>query len=601
MSDNYEFAKSTLPQGLSTESPFQNKQWNYVNDINGGVYSSQGTSLVQFDLSSIYNSSSLIDISTAFITIPIVYTSAYATDNAGTLVAPKANYSWASTGLKNGYFQLVHAADMTINGKQVEQFQPFLNSYVSFKLLSTMSQDDYAAYGYSLGMGRQLDNPQSLKYNGSGSMTAAAASVYPTFPSTTSPVGGNGMSNNSPFSLGTSNGGDQDAAGAQFTNAYNSGYFSRLLKCVDVAGQATSIYGNSATANIMSSTNLNTELKSTYQVLNGSYMTWYDTAVIRVCDILDSLKNYPLSKKFDGVLRLTINVGAVATSIKTTDNGMVTSLSTNTFTQTCPLMQSCLKNAAASVPATAIAIVSGLSIARAGSTNLAGGVNLALSGASHPMSACRFYYPSVTLKPEKLIPYIQENRSKKVCFTSILTNQINNVTAGSSFSSLIQSGVSGIRGILICPFLSGSTNGVSTGANYTGVTPFSQLLSPLDTAPATTAPISLTNLQVTIGGVNVKQSTLSPTFENFLEETALYEKLNNSDFGLSSGLISQFYWEQSRWYYIDCTRGNLADQMSPRNIVLSFNNNTLQTIDCLVFTERFEELVVDVDSGIITK
>lgn len=48
-SDNYQFAKSNAPQGLEHETPYMDEQWNFVNDINSGVYSS-GPSLVQFDL-----------------------------------------------------------------------------------------------------------------------------------------------------------------------------------------------------------------------------------------------------------------------------------------------------------------------------------------------------------------------------------------------------------------------------------------------------------------------------------------------------------------------------------------------------------------------
>jgi hypothetical protein len=600
MSDNYEFEKSRIPQGISQESPYVRKDWQYVNDINGSVYSSQGTALVQFDLSSIYNSSQLIDISQAFITIPIVYSSAYTSNTAnGALVAPTAGNGWANTGLKSGYFQLVHAADLQVNGKQIEQYQPYLNSYVSFKMLSELDQDSYNAFGVSLGMGRQLDNFQSIRYNGTSTLSANAATAYPAAPNVI-PVTGNGVTNNVPFSLGTADFGDEAALGAQFTGCYNNGLYSRLIKPVDLTGgQATNLYGNSATANIMSSSNLNNEFKSTYQVLNTNYGVWYDTAIVRVQDILNSMKHWPLSKKFDGVLKLYLNVGAVGSLCTGANGAMVSSLASNTFTNTCPLMQTALS----ALPATTTGIVSGISIAKAGPTNIFGGVNLALSNGAHPMTACRFYYPAVVMKPEESISYIRENRAKKVCFTSVLTNVINGVTAASSYSQLIQSGVTGIRGLLICPFISGTVNGLPTTANtnLTGVTSFSQLLSPFDSAPATTAPISLTNLQVTIGGQNVKQSTLFYTYENFLEEVSLYEKLNGSDFGLSTGLLSQFAWEQSRWYYIDCTRGEKADQLTPRNIVLSFNNNTLQTCDYIVFTERFEEVVVDVESGIVTK
>ena len=160
MTDHYLLAKSTVPQNIDENTPFVSKNWNYINDINGGVYqNSSGLSLVQFDLSSIYNSTQMLDPSTSFLAIPISYVSAY-TDGTN-LVAPVAG-SYASTALKNGFFQLVHGVDLAINGRQVESFTPNINSYVTFKMLSSMSQDDLATYGSTLGMGQYLDDYESL-------------------------------------------------------------------------------------------------------------------------------------------------------------------------------------------------------------------------------------------------------------------------------------------------------------------------------------------------------------------------------------------------------------------------------------------------------
>jgi hypothetical protein len=73
-----------------------------------------------------------------------------------------------------------------------------------------------------------------------------------------------------------------------------------------------------------------------------------------------------------------------------------------------------------------------------------------------------------------------------------------------------------------------------------------QWKSPFDTCPATMSPLSLTNLQVAIGGQNVLNSTLNMTYENFLQQVNLAEQLTSSDFGVSTGLISQGYWEMSK-------------------------------------------------------
>ena len=151
--------------------------------------------------------------------------------------------------------------------------------------------------------------------------------------------------------------------------------------------------------------------------------------------------------------------------------------------------------------------------------------------------------------------------------------------------------------------LSASTNGgVGTALYSSGVGTFAQALSPFDTCPATTGPLSLINLQVSIGGQNVLMNTLNFTYENFLEQTVLYEKLNQADLGLSCGLINSNYWENAyRVYYVDCTRGNISDTLTPRNVNISFTNNTLQTIDVMVITEYFSEFQVDVETGLILK
>ena len=73
MTDNYEFNRSMHSQSENEYSPYTDKQYNsYINDINSGVYQNDGLSLVQFDLSSIYNSSKFTDTNDLFVVLPIV-------------------------------------------------------------------------------------------------------------------------------------------------------------------------------------------------------------------------------------------------------------------------------------------------------------------------------------------------------------------------------------------------------------------------------------------------------------------------------------------------------------------------------------------------
>ena len=87
-----------------------------------------------------------------------------------------------------------------------------------------------------------------------------------------------------------------------------------------------------------------------------------------------------------------------------------------------------------------------------------------------------------------------------------------------------------------------------------------------------------------VGGQNVLQSTLDMTYENVLQQVNLAEQLTSSDFGVSTGLISQGNFENSKWYFVNVERGNIADKLQPRNINVSFTNNSTVAIDLLIFT-----------------
>ena len=64
----------------------------------------------------------------------------------------------------------------------------------------------------------------------------------------------------------------------------------------------------------------------------------------------------------------------------------------------------------------------------------------------------------------------------------------------------------------------------------------------------------LSNLQVFVGGQNDLQSTLEYVYEHFWERVNLCEQLTSSDFGVSTGLINQNYWEKSKWYDVNVQR-----------------------------------------------
>lgn len=584
MTDNYEFNKSMEPQSEGQYSPYSDKQFNsYINDINSGVYTNNGLSLVQFDLSSIYNSTKFTDVSDAFVVIPIVMAAACSTAAANGLIAPVAgNVNLLS--LKNNFINLIHQADLTIQGKQIEDAQPFINIAKHFQMLSEMSTSDLATVGYSLGIS-ELDSAKSKVYNGSTTATVTNKS-------------GNGMTNNRPFTEVAVVGGASDSitcTANQFANVANTGLQKRLGRYVDTtAANVNGMFGN-GTAFIANLTCLNNDFTPTYQVLNTHYMVWTDYAVIRLSTIFESLTAIGLTRKADLFLRLYLNTGTLNVTVSNpglSNVGYSITTTNNSFTNTCPFTVNYL-NAAANAggtPLTTVNITAGLYVAKIPSTSY-NSVNLSLANVTHPMPACRIYYSQIAIQPSLAEEYILTNRAKKCIYRTVLTNQYNNTGLGGNFNQLISSGVVHPTGILIVPYVA-STATFSFG-DYAWKSPF-------DTAPGDAHPLSLTNLQVNVGGQNILQSALNYNYENFLEQIVYCEQLTSADFGVTTGLFNAAWWNSNRYYYVNIERSNLTDKLQPRSINVSFTNNNNVPIDVLIFTFVSKQLTLDVETGLVS-
>jgi hypothetical protein len=143
MNANYEFNCSMNAQTETQYSPYTDKQYNsYINDINSGVYQNDGLSLVQFDLSIIYNSSQFTDCNDLFAVLPVMMVAFYSTNVAGTFSTPVAGFV-NLLSLKNNFINLIDQADLTINGKTSEDLQTLsIFKYYLRCLFETLKQLD---------------------------------------------------------------------------------------------------------------------------------------------------------------------------------------------------------------------------------------------------------------------------------------------------------------------------------------------------------------------------------------------------------------------------------------------------------------------------
>lgn len=570
MSDNYTFAKSMQPQSINDYSPYQDKQSNnYINDLNNGVYTNNGLTLVNFDLGAIYNSQKYTSTEDLTVAIPITMVAAYGSGTGVSANIPGAN-NVALCSIKSNFVNLIHQADLQINGKTIESTQPFINVARNFQMLSELDEIDLHTQGSTLGFADHLDNYKSMRYSSSGGS-------------------GSGISNNRVFGNGTDH--QTTYSINQNGTVINSALQYKMGRYIDTSGNANGL------GSVLSTTQMANEARPYFTRstdVSGSYMIWYDVAVIKLSTIFESLGKIGLVKRFDATVRLWINTGTVGITVgnpNTATASYTMTASNNTFSNTCPLMINYFGTTdAIMATSTTTTVVAGLYIARPPTTSMMG-INLALSGASHYLQNCRLYYPQITLQPEKSIQYSESNRNKNVVYRSVVSNLYTNIGVGGTFNALVNAGIVAPCAVLVCPFISASAAGFGDSA----------WKSPFDTAPALGHPVSLTNFNVSIGGSNVLQSTLNYSYEHFLQQVNLAEQMTSSDFGVSTGLISEDLWRWSKWYFCNVERSAIADKKQPRNVNVTFNNNSSLALDVLIFIFYTDELTIDVETGIVTK
>jgi hypothetical protein len=577
-SDNYEFEKASTPQSLEDNSPYKSKTFSYINDINSGVYNNNGLSLVQFDLSSIYNSTSFSDASDLFLVIPTVMTAVYSNGDTAQ-VAPPAD-GFARCSLKSNYAHLIHQIEVVANGKTVQDMQPYISVYKHFKMLSQMTSNDLANQGTSLGFSDVLDSTASMRWVAGAGSAGTDSGSYLT---------NNRVENGTTVSFGT-----QSVGGVQNIGCVNEALQKKVGRYIDIS---TNTATNNFVGTLITKSQLNTELRPFYEVQNNVGL-WYDYCVVRVKDLCDVMAQMGLTKKMDILLRLYVNTGSVAVTLGgtvTTQAGYYhTGQSNSTFTNTCPIT---VNYTGHPMTLNTTTITAGLYIAKSPAQTVR---TVAINSYGSQMNACRAYYSVVEIDPEKGRLYLEQNLNKRIVYESVITNNYNAIASGSSFSQLVQSGIRAPLGILIVPCIASTVSVTASGT----VQGYSQWGSCFDTFPATFSPcLSLTNFQVTLGGVQQFQGTgsLNYGFEQFIEQISLARDLTSGTLGMSCGLINQKWWDSNRVYYCDLSRGTRADKEQARNLNISFLNNSNVAIDIIVFTIYNDQIELNVSNGSVQR
>lgn len=581
MTDNYEFQESIVEQSLDDETVFSSKQINYIVDINNSVYTSQGLCLVQYNLQNIYQNQSYIN-NEMFLVIPVTmcYNITQELNNTPLDLSTNNFPWWSMLAFKNGNHHLIHQCELVSDNFTIQEAIPFVNLKTHYEILTKFSQDDLRKYGPSIGM-YELDNYKSMRYNKINTES------------------GDGMTNNRPFNyiIDVSNQVYDQFNPSDFIqenqkmndNVCNTSLNQRLNKYVTFNEVNNNNFYGETNNYLKSKDDLAKEFKPFVTLSSDKKSCYYvDYMVIKLKDLLNAVEKMPLTKRLNMKLNIYCNVGSGSVNVFGVDAGASNSLKlinykfnneANTIQHTCPLMVNHLSNSPLFVDNIVAStndsckINYSLFIGDPKNVNI-GGINCNFSeGANFTiLKNSRLYFYQYILRSDMASLYMEKHIEKTIIYKKYMYNQDNGIPAGSSYSKLISSGIKNPIAIMIFPFISKS--------NSTNTLKVSQYTSPFDTCPATSGPLTLYNLNVVLGGVNVLTSQIDQNFDAFMSQVNNINSVMSNSWGVSNGLLSQKYWEEAyKNYYIDLSRCNKSDRNVFRSLELKFVNLNKVDID----------------------
>lgn len=541
-SDQVVFQESV--EGQDHSNLFQSKKWTYITDASSsnGTFNGQ----LQFDLNTLSSQNQWTDLSQAYIQFPVKLS--IKNNNA---VAPGAINILAAT-IKNGFHQFVDSVQVTIGGSTIQSSQIFTNIDTQYKILSEWSQDELLKYGPSLGIA--LDD-----YLGA---TDTALGVT------------DSLDNAAKITAAT---------GFDMSYAKNPGMKSRMMMFnnnvhADALGQ--SILGDNAS--LMGKGRVQAASAAT---AGTNIFVLYALGTIRLKDISDAISKLPLVKGLKGFIYVNYNAGTSVISNTGADATITSVANTATFGRTMPAMVNesvagIALSAAATAPITFTAEISATRVTE-------------LPGATAPMQNARLVAPYYVATPEVDRALTTK---KTIRYNERFVTQFN-IGDTSQVNLTLTPGISNPKRVILYPYFTGA------GSSGNGGFLTNPLISPFDSAPATTSPFAaLKDLQLYVGNVPMFQSPITLDYDSFLNEVAQ----QGLDGGLvdqqASGLLSQRLWNQLyRFYTCDIGRRMGSEDGCSKSVQVQCTNATKcpVTVIAIIWYER--EITVDTASGQITQ
>ena len=551
MSDAYIFDKSLGGEG--EHSPMIDKEILFLNDQNNGSY--QGR--IQFDTTVLSNSGRWLDYSQATLEIPFVISAIASTSVTATMNAYVA-------GLKSGHYHLIDSMQVQYQNKTIIQQQPQSNFFVGYKVMSKWSSDDLEKWGSVCGV-----SPDS-----SASMTWANAAN----------ARGNGISNNSPYSL---------AAAKVYTTAVsleesNVGLRKRLESTAHPVG------GYGALPTLTGVAQVNRLGKTHYSESAGAgaakVYSWKLIATVRLCDYADFFAQVPLLRGAQFRFNIEYNSARVALTTVAAGPTMLQPVAGLTMLSgtTVPAM---IMESTANGPSAAWVAAANNTLTIEANVHTTTTPSATASGL---LSACRLYVPAYVMSPLAEQEYLSLG-TKLIEYDDLYMYKITGSEIGPNVDQILTNGISDAQQLVIIPF-------VSPIPPSNGATSLQEFQSVFDSAPATTGPlIGLSNLNVLVSGKNIFQQDQDYDFNAFINEVAPGNALcGGQKLGLTSGLLSEKDWSNGyRYYVVDISRRIVASDSVPLSIQVRCSVQSSVIVDLYCFVTYRRQIVVDIATGAV--
>lgn len=553
-SDVFLFERSNAPS--KDANVFLKKQWIQISDQQNGVYRANQSQIVT---SAIANDSRWASYRDAFIAMPLVY-SLSGTGVPNTAVA--ATSMDYSLGYKNWFGQMIHSIQVSLGGSTIVQQTAFANIWNHFKLMTTLSYGDVLSMGASIGF--FPDDPMSVGF------TSAAT------------TDGMGTCNNRnafgpPLVTGVHNS----------YNEYNQGLLKRQ-QYINYDPDGLTNVGQSAYSTLLTANACNAIYKS-YVFRKVTGVTQIAVmAILPLRQLHSFFDNMSLCKGVNMTITMTLNQTQVTLGTGAGKQLSLTSV-TSQSSGTNPLMVASASTSNGSVSCVASSIIQASVFV---GNQVQWGDQITAGCQSSPFtSQVMLNIPVYTLDPVIEQAYLSSS-IKRVMYTDIAQYLVQNISPNSQFNSTVTNSQAGLKSVLCVPYFT------TASAECAGQSP---LMSPFDTAGATSSPLCLlNNFNVKISGDNALLDNALYTYQTFLEHMYGCNSYSaGSTYGIGGdGLISQLDFETAYCYhYVNVSRMPAMELSVGKSVQLLGVNQSAKAIDLYVFTEFGCSIDINVLTG----